>query len=42
MADNWLCKRIIAIDMLGKEFLDTVKTGDKIRVYDDGTVDILD
>ena len=40
MADNWLGKRIIAVDMLGKEFLDTVKTGDKIKIYEDGTVEI--
>jgi len=40
MADNWLGKRIIAVDMLGQEFLDTVKTGDKIKVYEDGTVEI--
>ncbi len=42
MADNWLDKRVIAIDMLGKEFLDTVKTGDKIKVFEDGTVEIDD
>ncbi len=40
MADNWLGKRIIAVDMLGDEFLDTVKTGDKIKVSEDGTVQI--
>ncbi len=42
MADNWLGKRIIAVDMLGDEFLDTVKTGNKIKVYEDGTVEIED
>ena len=40
MVDIWLEKRIIAIDMLGEEFLNTVKTGDKIKVYEDGTVEI--
>jgi predicted aconitase with swiveling domain len=40
MADNWIGKRIIAVDMLGDEFLDAVKTGDKIKVYEDGTVEI--
>ena len=42
MADNWLDKRIIAVDMLGEEFLNTVKTGDKIKVSEDGTVEIED
>ncbi len=42
MTDNWLETRVIAIDMLGKEFLDTVKTGDKIKVFEDGTVEIED
>ncbi len=40
MADNWLGKRIIAVDMLGDEFLNAVKTGDKIKVHEDGTVEI--
>ena len=30
------------IDCLGDEFLNTVKTGDKIKVYEDGTVEICD
>ncbi len=42
MADNWLGKRIIAVDMLGDEFLDAVKTGNKVKVYEDGTVEIED
>ena len=42
MADNWLEKRVIAIDMLGQEFLDTVKTGQKLKVSEDGTVEIED
>jgi len=42
LADIWVEHRIITIDMLGKEFLDTVKTGDKLRVSEDGTVEILD
>ncbi len=29
------------VDCLGEEFLNTVKTGDKIKVYEDGTVEIL-
>ena len=42
MADNWLGKRIIAVDMLGDEFLDIVKTGQEVKVYEDGTVEIED
>ncbi len=42
MIDIWLEKRIIAVDMLGQEFLDTVKTGQKVKVYEDGTIEIED
>ena len=42
MADNWLDKRIIAVDMLGDEFLEAVKTGNKVKVFEDGTVEIED
>lgn len=37
----WENSKLIAIDQLGKEFLDTVKTGDTIEVLEDGTVRIL-
>ena len=40
MADIWMEKRIIAIDLLGQEFLDAVNTGDPIKVYEDGKVEI--
>ena len=40
MGDNWLGKRIVTVDMLGSEFLDSVKTGQKVRVHEDGTVEI--
>ena len=40
MADNWLDKRIVAVDMLGQEFLDAVKTGQTVHVSEDGTVEI--
>ena len=40
MADIWMEKRIIAIDLLGQDFLDAVKTGDPISVNEDGTVEI--
>jgi len=42
LSDIWVEKRVITIDMLGQEFLDTVKTGDKLKVSEDGTVEILD
>lgn len=37
----WEKSNIIAIDQLGQEFLDTVKTGDIIEVTEDGTVRII-
>ena len=37
----WENSKMIAIDQLGQEFLDTVKTGDTIEVREDGTVVIL-
>lgn len=37
----WEHSDMIAIDQLGQEFLDTVKTGDIIEVKEDGTVTIL-
>ena len=37
----WENSNIIAIDQLGKEFLDTVRSGDIIEVTEDGTVRIL-
>ena len=37
----WENSDIIAIDQLGQEFLDTVKTGDIIEVTEDGTVRIV-
>jgi predicted aconitase with swiveling domain len=40
MGDNWLNKRIITVDLLGDEFLNSVKTGDKIKISEDGTVEI--
>ena len=37
----WENSKLIAVDQLGQEFLDTVKTGDTIEVAEDGTVRIL-
>ena len=40
MADIWKEQRIVTIDMLGDEFLNTVKMGDPITVKEDGTVEV--
>lgn len=37
----WENSNLIAIDQLGQEFLDSVKTGDTIEVTEDGIVRIL-
>lgn len=42
LARIWENSNVIAIDMLGKEFLDTVKTGDHLKIDEDGAVTILD
>lgn len=41
LARIWEDSNVIAIDMLGKEFLETVQTGDILEVKEDGTVAIL-
>jgi predicted aconitase with swiveling domain len=38
MDDVWNDRRVITIDLLGDEFLDTVKSGDPISIKEDGTV----
>ena len=40
MAEIWKDLRIVTVDMLGEEFLETVQTGDPIAIYADGTVEI--
>jgi hypothetical protein len=40
MSDIWKNKRIVTIDMLGDEFLETVQMGDPIAFYPDGTVEV--
>lgn len=40
MGDNWQDKRIVTVDLLGEDFLDAVKTGDKVTVLEDSSVDI--
>lgn len=41
LARVWENSDVIAIDQLGKEFLDTVKSGDQLEISEDGTVTIL-
>lgn len=41
LARVWENSSVIAIDQLGKEFLETVKSGDKIEIEEDGTVKIF-
>ena len=40
MADIWMDKRIVTIDLLGQEFLDAVQMGEPIKAYEDGRVEI--
>ena len=42
LAKNWENSKIIAIDKLGPEILKEIKTGDKIKVTEDGTVTVLE
>jgi predicted aconitase with swiveling domain len=36
----WNDRNVITIDLLGDEFMETVKTGDRIRISEDGTVEV--
>lgn len=38
--DIWNGRRVITIDLLGDEFIETVKTGDPIVIHEDGTVEV--
>ena len=40
MADICRQERIVTVDMLGDEFLETVKMGDPIAIKEDGTVEV--
>ena len=40
MEDVWSEKRIITIDLLGPEFIESVNTGDPIAIHSDGTLEI--
>lgn len=41
LSDIWTDSSMPTVDCLGDEFLETVKTGDTIKVEEDGTVTIL-
>lgn len=41
LAKIWENSDVIAIDKLGKGFLDAVRSGDRIRIDNDGTVTVL-
>ncbi len=36
----WNFKRIVTIDLLGDEFLETVQMGEPIVIYSDGRVEV--
>ncbi len=38
--DVWNDNKVITIDLLGDEFMEAVKTGDKIKISEDGTVEV--
>ena len=40
MADLWAGRRIVTVDQLGDEFLETVQDGDRIVIREDGTVTV--
>ena len=40
MADIWMEKRIITVDLLGQDFLDAANTGEPIEVHEDGRVEL--
>jgi predicted aconitase with swiveling domain len=38
IADRWGNKRIVTVDQLGEDFLNTVQPGDKIAIQEDGEI----
>jgi predicted aconitase with swiveling domain len=38
--DIWNDNKVITIDLLGNEFIEAVNTGDKIKISEDGTVEV--
>ena len=41
LVDVWLGKRICTIDQLGNHFLNTVRTGQKVEIGEDGVVTVF-
>ncbi len=40
MDSVWNDRNVITVDLLGDDFMNTVKTGDKIKIHEDGTVEV--
>ena len=40
MDDVWNERRVVTVDLLGDEFMEAVKTGDSIKISEDGTVEV--
>jgi len=40
LAKHWIGKRLVIVDLLGADFLDTVNTEDTVTIHEDGTVEI--
>jgi predicted aconitase with swiveling domain len=38
--DVWNDRRVVTVDLLGDEFMEAVKNGDKIKISEDGTVEV--
>ena len=38
--DVWNDRKVVTVDLLGDEFMETVKTGDPIKISEDGTVEV--
>ncbi len=36
----WNNRKVITVDLLGDDFMNTVKNGDKIKIFEDGTVEV--
>ena len=41
LANRWFGRLIVTVDHLGEEFLASVKTGDRVIVLEDGTVEVV-
>jgi predicted aconitase with swiveling domain len=40
MAEIWKDERIVTVDMLDDEFIDTVQMGDPVAIHEGGTVEV--